>query len=273
MRTWTLCAALSVAISAPLSAQWINYPTAGVPKTPSGSPNLGAPAPKTADGKPDLSGIWEAENTFPCDPQKENCTDLRISADFVNIGQSLKSGLPLQPWAAALLKTRGAGQGKDDPASRCLPAGMPRSVTLPTLRKIVQVPALMIVLDEYNASYRQIFTDGRPLPADPQPSWSGYSTAKWEGDSLVVETTGFRDGLWLDAIGSPLTDQAKINERYRRTNFGNMELELTVNDPKAYTAPWTVKLNLFLVINTELLDYICLENEQDVKHLSSLASK
>ena len=273
MRTLALLATMAVAISNPLSAQWLNYPTAGVPKTPSGSPNLGAPTPRTADGKPDLSGMWESENTLRCDPNGEqNCSDLNVSKEFVNLGSGLKGGLPYQPWAAALFKTRGAAQGKDDPATRCLPAGVPRTLAIPTVKKFIQTPGLLVVLDEYNASFRQIFTDGRPLPVDPQPSWTGYSTAKWEGDTLLVETNGLRDGLWLDALGSPLTDQAKITERFRRVNYGNMEVELTVNDPKAYTAPWTVKINYYAVINTDLLDYICLENEQDVKHLS-LASK
>jgi len=273
MRTLTLFAAVLAAAASPLMAQWINYPTPGVPQTPSGSPNLGAPAPRTADGKPDLSGMWEGENTRPCDPNAENCTDLRISQEFVSLGSSLKGGLPYQPWAAALVKSRGATQGKDDPASRCLPAGVPRTVAIPTIKKFIQTPGLLAVLDEYNAGFRQIFTDGRPLPQDPQPSWNGYSTAKWEGDTLVVETNGLRDGMWIDAIGSPLSDQAKVTERYHRVNYGNMVVELTVNDPKAYTAPWTVKLSYFAVINTDLLDYICLENEQDVKHLTSLAGK
>jgi hypothetical protein len=270
MRTLTLLAAIAAAI--PLSAQWVTYPTAGVPKTPSGAPNLGAPMPRTVDGKPDLSGMWEGENTRPCNANSENCTDLPLSNEFISLGYSLKGGLPYQPWAAALVKTRGATQGKDDPASRCLPAGVPRTVAIPTIKKFVQAPGLLAVLDEYNAGYRQIFLDGRPLPQDPQPSWTGYSTAKWDGDTLVVETNGLRDGMWLDAIGSPMTDQARVTERYHRVNYGNMEVEITVNDPKAYTTPWTVKLKYFAVINTDLLDYICLENEKDAKHLAAVAS-
>jgi hypothetical protein len=132
---------------------------------------------------------------------------------------------------------------------------------------MIQTPGLLVVLNEHNASYRQIFTDGRPMPTDPQPAWDGYSIGKWDGDTLVVETAGFRDGIWLDTSGNVLTDAAKVTERYRRVNYGRLEIEITVDDPKAYTKPWTIKLNQLLAINTDLLDYICLENEKDVKHL------
>jgi len=133
-------------------------------------------------------------------------------------------------------------------------------------KKIIQTPGLVVILSEYNGSYRQIFTDGRPLPLDPNPSWNGYSSGHWEGDVLVVETNGFRESLWLDNTGDPLTNAARITERFRRVNFGQLEIDLTVNDPKAYTKPWTVTLHQTIVLNTELLDYICLENEKDVKH-------
>ena len=133
-------------------------------------------------------------------------------------------------------------------------------------KKIIQTPGLVVILSEFNASYRQIFTDGRPLPLDPNPSWNGYSSGRWEGDVLVVETNGFREGLWLDNAGDPLTDAARITERFRRVNFGQLEIDLAVNDPKAYTKPWTVTLHQTIVLNTDLLDYICLENERDVKH-------
>jgi hypothetical protein len=255
-----LVAAMLLLAPAPLTAQWLHYLTPGVPKTPSGLLNLGAPTPRTPDNKPDLSGMWEAENTirsaFPVGPQ------------FLDISSGLEGGLPYQPWAAELAKARQAENSKDDPDTRCLPVSIVRTLTYPTLKKIVQVPGLIIMLDEHNASYRQIFTDGRPLPNDPQPSWNGYSTGKWEGDTLVVETTGFRDGIWLDERkGTPITNAAKISERIRRVNYGNMEILLTIDDPKAYTHPWAVKLNQFIVLNTDLLDYICLENEKDVPHL------
>jgi hypothetical protein len=135
------------------------------------------------------------------------------------------------------------------------------------LRKVVQVPGLVLIIYERDTSYRQIFTDGRPLPVDPQPSWNGYSSGKWDGDTLVVQTHGFRDGLWLDRNGSPMTDAAKITERFRRLNYGTLQIELTVDDPKAYKAPWTVKLKQTLMPDTELLDYVCLENEKDIPNL------
>jgi len=218
-----------------------------------------------ADGKPDFSGIWDVEHNRPCPP--EACNDLPVPQEFVNIGWSLKGGLPYQPWAAALAKQRTEDNRKNDPNSFCLPTGIVRMHTTPLLRKIVQVPGLMVILNERNASYRQIFTDGRALPIDPQPSWVGYSTGKWEGDTLVVQTSGFVDGLWLDANGSPLTPAGKITEKFRRINFGRLEIELTVDDPKAYTSTWTVKLNELLMPDTELLDAICLENEKDTRHL------
>ncbi len=257
-------AAIFFAIPALLSAQWLKYPTAGVPKTPSGVPNLGAPTPRTADGKPDFSGIWEAENTN-CPP--DGCPDMPSSREFVNIGARLPGGLPYQPWAAELVKKRMADNGKDDPVSHCMPAGALRLLTYPPYRKIVQMRGLMVILSERDVTYRQIFTDGRPLPQDPNPSFAGYSSGHWEGDTLVVQTTGFRDGMWLDRSGSPLTDAAKMTERFRRVNYGNLEIEITMDDPKAYTAPWTVTLHQFIVLNTELLEYFCQENEKDLTHL------
>ena len=160
-----------------------------------------------------------------------------------------------------------ADNGKEDPASRCQPFGAIRMFTFPQYRRIVQMPGLVVILSERDVTFRQIFTDARPLPKDPQPSFSGYSSGHWDGDTLVVETTGFRDGLWLDRNGSPMTDAAKLTERYRRVNYGNLEIQLTVDDPKAYTAPWTVTLHQLIVLNTDLLEYFCQENEKDRTHL------
>jgi hypothetical protein len=228
-------------------------------------PNLGAPTPRTADGKPDFSGMWEADNTSPC--PLYGCADMRMSREFLNIGAGLPGGLPYRPWAAELRKKRMADNGKDDPVSHCQPAGALRLLTYPPYRKIVQVPGLMVILSERDVTFRQIFTDGRALPKDPNPSFTGYSSGRWEGDTLVVQTTGFRDGMWLDRSGSPMTDAATMTERFRRVNYGNLEIEITMDDPKAYTAPWTVKLNQFIVLNTELLEYFCQENEKDQAHL------
>jgi hypothetical protein len=255
-----------VSVATPGFAQWIHYPTARVPRFPNGKPNLSAPAPRTSNGKPDLSGIWGWEDNRPCPP--EGCSDQKVGQEFINIGWSLKGGLPYQPWAAELVRERRAANAKDDPQSHCLPRGALRIHTDGLLKKMVQTPDLLVILTERNAGYRQIFTDGRPLPPDPTPSWNGYSSGKWQGDTLVVESNGFRDGIWLDASGSPFTEAARMVEEFQRPNFGTLEITITVDDPKAYTAPWKVKLRQPLVIDTELLDYICLENERDAKHFS-----
>ena len=222
----------------PLSAQWLQYPTPGVPRLPDGSPNREAPTPRTPDGKPDFSGIWEPEKNRPCPP--EGCADMQVPLEFLNIGSSLKDGLPYQPWAAEIRKTRTEQNGKDDPVSRCLPGGIVKLHTTPQLRKIIQIPGLLVTLNEMDATYRQIFLDARPLPQVDIASFKGYSSGKWDGDTLVVESAGFPDGIWLDRNGSPLTDAAKITERFRRVNYGKMEIEITVDDPKAYTRPWTI---------------------------------
>jgi hypothetical protein len=256
----------------PLAAQWFHYPTAGVPRLANGKPNLTAPAPRTADGKPDLSGIWLAGNALPCPADLRDGDDciekIPLSHEAVDFASSLPGGLPYQPWAAALVKQRIAEHSKDDPHARCLPPNFPRAFAFPHLQKLIQLPGLVVILDEFNASYRQIFTDARPLPYDPQPSWNGYSSGKWQGDTLVVETIGFRDDLWLDMKGNPLTNAAKVTERFLRPNYGSLQIEVTVNDPKAYTKPWTVTLQQVIKLDTELVDEICLENEQSVRHMN-----
>ena len=249
----------------PLTAQWINYPTAGIPRTPDGKPDLNAACPRTSDGKPDFSGLWLVQTTREGNPNFPGCEP--VPDEFVNIGGALKEGLPFQPWAADLVKVRRGELRVNDPISHCLPAGLVRLYTWPGPHKLVQTAGLLIMLNEFNTSYRQIFTDARPLPADPNPSWNGYSSGKWEGDTLIVQTTGFRDGLWLDATGNPLTDAAKITERFRRPNFGRLETEITVNDPKAYTKPWTITLNQLIKLDTDLLDFTCAEGEKDASHL------
>jgi hypothetical protein len=252
--------------------QWLKYPTADVPRTADGKPNLSAPAPRLPDGKPDFSGIWLTATRVPCSPGQEggffDCgLELPISPLAINIGSGIPGGLPYQPWAAALVKQRVADSSKDDPHVRCLPDNPPRPYGLPHLTKAMHTPRLLVLLNEVNAMYRQIFVDGRPLPVDPNPSWNGYSTATWEGDTLVVRTIGFRDGLWLDTSGSPMTDAAKMIERIRRPNFGKLEVEITVDDPKAYTRPWTVSMPQEITLDTELVDEFCLENEKSSQHM------
>ena len=256
--------AIALAVSISLSAQWLNHPTAGIPRNADGTPNLTAPTPRTADGKPDFSGLWELEKNNPCPP--EGCPDMEISREFVNFGWNLPGGLPLQPWAAALRKARQAENSKDDPGSNCRPTGIVKLTINPFFRKFIPLPGLLVILNERDSAYRQIFTDGRALPVDPTPTPNGYSAGKWEGDTLVVETRGITDGQWLDRIGDPLTDAAKITERFRRVNYGKMEIEITVDDAKAYTKPFTARINQFIRLNTELMDFFCMENEKDIPH-------
>jgi hypothetical protein len=254
-------------LGANLSGQWINYPTAGVPRTPDGKPNLATATPRTADGKPDLSGLWIVPTMREPNPNFPGCA--AVSDEFINIAAHLKGGLPYQAWAAELVKTRQTEQRVNDPMSRCVPIGPIRLHTWNGPRKLVQAPGLLIIMNELDTTFRQIYTDGRPLPADPNPSWNGYSSGQWEGDVLVVHTTGFRDHTWLDAIGNPMTDAARVTERFRRINFGNLEIEITVDDPKAYTKPWTVKIADVIDLDTDLLDFVCADNEKDISHLSS----
>jgi hypothetical protein len=251
--------------------QWLRYPTPDVPRKADGKPNLAAPAPKLPDGRPDLSGIWLSAAKIPCTPEIsrfiECGSEIGGSPLALNIGTGVPGGLPYQPWTAALVKQRTEDNSKDDPHARCLPDNPPRSYGLPHLTKAIHTSRLLVLLNEVNAMYRQIFIDGRPLPVDPNPSWTGYSTAAWEGDTLVVRTNGFRDGLWLDMAGSPMTDAAKMTERIRRPNFGTLEVQITIDDPKAYTRPWTVTMNQEIWVDTELVDEFCLENEKSSQRM------
>ena len=254
-----------------LFGQWLHYPTADVPRTPDAKPNLSARAPRLPDGRSDFSGLWGTAIHNPCRPQFtqfiECGTELPASPLAFNIGANLPGGLPYQPWAAALVKQRVADLNKNDPHARCLPDNPPRPYGLPHLTKIVHTPRLLVLLNEVNAMYRQIFIDGRPLPVDPTPSWNGYSSAAWEGDTLVVQTIGFRDDLWLDTSGSPLTDAAKMTERMWRPSYGRLEIAITVDDPKAYTRPWTASMPLEIRLDTELIDEFCLENEKSSQRM------
>ena len=264
---FALAAAL---LSAVAFGQWIKYPTPGVPRGKDGKPNLSAPAPRAADGKPDLSGIWVIAQALPCpasltDDAGECLEKMPISQAAADLSKLVPGGLPLQPWSIEVIRQRKAGGL--DPHVECLPSNFPRMFTLPHFTKFVQTPGLLMLANEFNASYRQIFTDGRPLPVDPQPSWNGYSTGKWEGDTLVVETNGFRDDLWMDMAGTPLTSAAKVTERFRRPSFGTLEIDATVNDPQAFTRPWNLKLAQRLVLDVELIDEVCLENEKSAAHM------
>jgi hypothetical protein len=258
----------AVLASSPVAAQWIRYPSAGAPRKADGTVDMSAPTPRTADGKPDLSGIWTSDEVDPRRPNvPPNPRDATTSRRMINIGVELPGGLPYQPWLAALVKERWAKNAVDDPHVRCFPDNFLRAYGTPHLLKFAQMPGLLIVLNEWNAGYRQVHTDGRPLPEDPNPSLMGYSSAKWDGDTLVVETNGVRDDTWIDWQGSVLTEAAKVREEIRRLDFGHMEVRVTVDDPKAYTKPWTVTIKERLIADAELIDEICLENERSLKHM------
>ena len=270
--------AIAAAISPSPSAQWPPYPTAGVPKTADGKPDLTAPAPRTADGKPDFSGNWirgdgqlgpAGGGTLP-GPAPSFTVGPPVST-FRDVGANLKGGLPLLPWAADLVKARRAENSKDNPDAHCLPMGLMQFHNHGQPRKVIQTSGLIVIAYEANYGLRYIFMDGRTLPGkDAEPWWYGYSVGKWEGDTLVVETTGFKDGGWLDIIGNPLTDAAKLTERFRRPTFGTLEIDVTIDDPKAYTKPWTVRVNQRILLNSELLEFVCLENQKFTSFLQGL---
>lgn len=235
----------------PAHAQWLKLTLPGTPRTTDGKPNLTAPAPRTPEGKPDLSGIWHADNG-------------RYLSNLAGSGVDV----PMQPWAAAVYKERLDSLGRDKPQVRCLPHGVPDAMLVAGIPfKIIQTPGVLVVLYEEFNQYRQIFTDGRTLPSDPNPAWFGYSIGKWEGDAFVVETTGFKEGTWLDNGGHPHTDALHVTERFRRPNFGSMELDVTIDDPKAYTTPWkATTVHFKLLPDMELIEHLC-ENEKDAPHL------
>jgi len=265
---------LATLLPAALLAQWPTYPTAGVPQTADGKPNLNAATPRAADGHPDFTGIWEFYRETAAPPRPVNNSSAGFGQEgantnpFFNIGAGLKEPLPFTPWAAALRKERSSANNKDNPDAHCLPIGLTQMHMHPQPRKIIQTPGVMAIMYEANGGLRQIFTDGRPLPNNnPQPWWYGYSVGKWDGDTLVVQTIGFRNDGWLDVEGSPLTESGKMTERIRRPNFGTMEIDVTIEDPKAYTKPWTVHFKHRIMLDTELIEFICNENERDASHL------
>jgi hypothetical protein len=237
---FVIVACALIASSIPLAAQWLKHPTVGVPRTAAGKVNMTAPTPRTGSGTPDFSGLWLTNRPFcptGLEPDSVLCgLELPMGRDGINLGSSVRGGLPYQPWLAKLVKERTANNAKDDPHVRCLPDTFLRAYSLPHLLKVVQTPGLLIMLSEVNASYRQVFTDGRPLPMDPTPSWQGYSSATWEGDTLVIDSIGFRDGLWIDWNGSELTEGAKVRERIRRPDYGHLEIEITGRSEGLYQA-------------------------------------
>ena len=271
-----------VGASGSLGAQWFKYPSPRAPRTANGDVDLTAAPPRLANGRPDLSGVWMTaeplcviRGTAPIsellklNPPSRKCPPrtASFSRQSIHIGIDMPGGLPYQPWLAKLVDERTANQAIDDPHIRCLPDFFLRAYGLPHYLKFVQTPDLLVMLNEYNGTYRQVFTDGRPLPEAPNPSWQGYSTATWADDALVIDSIGFRDDLWIDWDGSMITEAAKIRERIRRPDFGHLEIEVTVDDPKAYTKPWSVTLRQQFAADTELIDEICAEGERFVEKL------
>jgi hypothetical protein len=245
-----LAIVLSTALVWPAAAQWLNYPTPGIPRTADGKPNLTAPAPRTADGKPDFSGFWRSLQSAAGETDK-----------------AMKSVKP-QPWAQELSTKRKENLGRENMSVLCLPFG-PRADF--GVEKIVQTPGLLMLLFQ-DLTYRQVFLDGRPLPKDPNPAWMGYSVGHWEGDTLVVESTGYNDRTWLDDDGHPHSEDLRVTERLRRPDFGHLELLRTLEDPKALAAPWVIPLKFELYADTDILEYVCAENERDRSHLVGKAS-
>lgn len=264
------CFVLALA-AAPAAAQWVGYPTAHVPRTADGKVDMAAPAPRLPDGKPDFSGIWTtADRRDGAADAASDGNDISSSRFMANFGVDFTDGLPYQDWQRPIVAERTANNALDDPHIRCLPDNFLRAYGLPHMLKFVHKPALLIVLNEMNAGYRQVFTDARPLPEEPSPSWQGYSSGEWAGDTLIVDTIGLRDDTWIDWNGSVVTEAAKIREEIRRPDFGHLEIKVTVDDPKAYTKPWSVTLRQRIVVDAELIDEVCLENETFAERTNEL---
>ena len=245
-----------------VNAQWLNYRLKGTPRTADGKPNLNAPAPRLADGRPDLSGVWDSE----CG---SGSTCFATGSRFFDLAKDLKpADVEMTPWAAAVQAQRESRDHVDDPLGYCQPAGVPRIAFLGPF-KILQTPSVVAFLYESipGPLFRQIFADGRPFPDVTENTWLGYSIGRWDGDTFVAEATGFRDGGWLDTRKArPHSDALRVTERYRRTDFGHMELTITINDPKAYRKPWTVRTALHLLPDTDLLETSCDAHEKTMEH-------
>ena len=244
-----------VLLSTAVQAQWLNHATPGTPRLPDGRPDLSAPAPRTADGRPDLSGIWAAECTVY---GRDACFTRSL---FFNLAKDLKPDeVQMTPWAAQMQAQREARNHVDDPYGYCLPPGTPRINFGGGPFKILHTPQVTAFLYEtlVGMTFRQVFTDGRPLPRLVEPTWLGYSVGGWDGDTFVVETAGFRDGGWLDTLkGRPHSDALRVTERFQRTDFGHIQLSITIDDSKAYLKPWTMTAQLTLLPDTELIEAFC----------------
>jgi hypothetical protein len=264
MRMTTLLVAASLLLAGTVRAQWLKYPTPGIPRLADGKPNLAAPAPRGPDGRPDLSGIWAVE----CGVYgRDACFTQSL---FFDLAKDLKpEEVQMTPWAAAIQAQRESREHVDDPYGYCMPPGVPRIDYGGGAFKVLETPGVTAFLYEslVGMIFRQVFTDGRPLPAVLEPTWLGYSVGRWDGDTFVVDTNGLRDGGWLDTKkGRPHSDALRVTERFHRTDFGHMDLAITIDDPKAYLKPWTAKTTLNLLPDTELLEAFCDSHEKTMEH-------
>jgi hypothetical protein len=253
--------------SATLLGQWPDHRVLPTPTLPDGKPNLSAPTPRTPEGKPDFSGTWRGFNPAPGRrgaPPIEAPAGTPPFANFRDVQASFKDGLSLTPLGKELLAKHVARNSKDNPEASCLPMGLMQFWTQGFPRKFVQTPKLLVVLYEASAGLRQIYIDGRPLPkmGDPQPYYYGYTTARWEGDTLVAESNNFRDDVWLDIVGTPGSDQTTMTERFTRVNYGRMNIDITVNDPKIFSRPWTVRHVQDIMPDADIIEFICEENNR-----------
>ena len=231
-----------------LCAQWLNVKTPGIPRTADGKPDLTAPAPRTPDGKPDLSGLWVPGPNF-------------YWADIIH---NIKDENIFKPAAEAVFQKRIADYNHDTPYLRCLPLG-PGDIFVGASR-IIQLPTEVALLRSGSGGDRRIFMDGRELPKDPNPTWRGYSVGRWEGDTLVVETAGFNDVGWLDQVGHPRSEKLRATEKFRRVDFGHIQLQITFDDPETLAKPLTISLPMNYLADTDPLEVVCNENERDRAH-------
>jgi hypothetical protein len=264
----TSLATLLLVMANQANAQWPAFPSRDVPRTADGEVDMQAPAPRTADGHIDFTGIWTSRFGGPGRGGNEADTqDSPPVATFGEIGRNIEGGAPYTEWASELKAQRMARNMQDNPDAHCLPMGHTQFHTHPQPRKMIQTQDVIVILYEGNAGIRQIFLDGRPSPDnDPLPWWYGYSTGHWEGDELVVVTTHMKDDGWLDVNGSPFTSQGTITERFRRPDFGSLEIDVTIEDPVAYTEPFTVRVNQGIMVDTNLIEFVCNENEQSSEY-------
>ena len=278
---YTRLTALALAMtSLPVMAQWLNYKESGIPRTKDGKANLSAPAPRAANGKPDFTGVWAVQATPREEFEKLLGKDFdkldspgnelaALSKYIVDVLADFKpEEEPLRPEAAKILKERRAKGGDESPSSKCLPGGVPWATFIPPF-KMIQSPREIVMLHEDNNAPRQIYIDGRKVPASIElPSWVGFSTGHWEADTLVVDTVGFNDRGWLDAMGHPRSESLHIIERFNRRDFGHLDIAITFDDPKMYTKTWSIKANAVLLPDTDVLEAVCAENEKDRSHLA-----